>query len=55
MYGLTTLAKINREADEAHRIVASHNLQAQAPVVSAPAPRPDPQATIARILEGSKG
>jgi hypothetical protein len=55
MYGLTTLAKINREADEAHRIVASHNLQAQAPVVSAPAPRTNPQETINRILEGSKG
>jgi hypothetical protein len=55
MYGLTTIHKINREADEAHRLIASHNLQAKAPAAATPAPRANPQETINRILEGSKG
>lgn len=55
MYGLTTIHKINREAEEAHRIIASHNLQGSAPQPVTPVQRADTQATINRILDGSKG
>lgn len=55
MYGLTTIHKINREAEEAHRIIASRNLQAPALQPVTPTQRADTQATISRILGGSKG
>lgn len=58
MHGIQTLAKLNREADEAHRIVAAHNVGIRvAPGVTAEKveQRADPHQTIDRILKGARG
>ena len=56
MYGLTTLAKLNRDADEAHRIVAAHAVGKPQPAVSpSRTQREAPAAVINRLLDGAKG
>lgn len=56
MYGLTTLAKINRQADEAHLIMKAHAPQAKhatpAPQI---APAAERLATMNQILDNAKG
>lgn len=56
MYHPTTLAKLNRQADEAHRILRAHNLGGSNQPAREPVVMPkDPQGTISRILEGARG
>jgi hypothetical protein len=56
MYGLTTLAKINHQADEAHLILKAHQLQQHhcgtTPQV---APAAERLATMNKILDNAKG
>lgn len=56
MYGLTTLAKLNREADEAHRIVSAHSV-GSTPVIATLkiAPAAERLATMNKLLNGAKG
>lgn len=55
MYGLTTLARLNREADEAGRIVAAHEVGHPRPAPAAPvlAPAAERLETMHRILDGA--
>lgn len=56
MHGLITLAKINRQAHEAHLIMKAHTLQAKP---ATPAPQIEPAAerlaTMNKLLDGAKG
>lgn len=56
MHGIHTIERLNREADEAHRIIAAHDVGKQQP--AAPThheQRENPHTVIDRILEGAKG
>ena len=56
MHQLTTLARLNSQADEAHRILRAHNLGGTNQPVREPVVMPkDPQGTISRILAGARG
>ena len=57
MHGLTTIAKLNREAEEARRIMLAHEKPAERP--GKPAERTPamfaPVAKIHQIMEGARG
>jgi len=56
MYGITTLARLNRQADEAHRILRAHNLGGSNHLPAQPIVTPqEPHKTIERILAGARG
>ena len=56
MHGLPTLAKLNREAAEAHRIVSAHSV-GSTPVIASPkiTPVAERLATMNNLLNGAKG
>ena len=56
MHGLPTLAKLNREAAEAHRIVSAHSI-GNTPVITSLkiAPAAERLATTNNLLNGAKG
>lgn len=58
MHGLTTIAKLNREAEEARRIMLAHEKPAQDPTIPGPSRTSTmfaPVAKINQILEGARG
>ncbi len=57
MHGLTTIAKLNREAEEARRIMLAHEKPAERPGQPAESTPTmfAPVAKINQILEGARG
>lgn len=57
MHGLTTIAKLNREAEEARRIMLAHEKPPERPDQPAESTPTmfDPVAKINQILEGARG